>query len=194
MLDDLILLKVLGKGMFGAVFLCKHKTKNTMYAIKGVSREQADTHRIHDNLINERNICLQIDHVMIMKLVKTMKDAQRVYYLTEHIHGIDLFDALRNIGLAGDADAKFYCGCMLLALAHLYKRKIIHRDLKPENTMVDSEGYPKIIDFGTAKFIAERTYTVIGTPHYMAPEILMGRGYGIAVDVWSLGIMLFEFL
>ena len=83
---------------------------------------------------------------------------------------------------------------MLLALDHLYEKKIVHRDLKPENTMVDEQGYPKVIDFGTAKFISERTYTVIGTPHYMAPEVLMGRGYGIAVDVWSLGIMLYEFL
>ena len=180
--------------MFGSVFLAKHKTKGTLYAIKGVSRDQADTHRIHENLINERNICLQIDHVMIMKMVKTLKDSARVYFLTEHIHGIDLFDALRNIGLATDTDAKFYTGCMLLALDHLYEKKIVHRDLKPENTMVDSEGYLKVIDFGTAKFISERTYTVIGTPHYMAPEILMGRGYSMAVDIWSLGIMLFEFL
>ena len=131
---------------------------------------------------------------MIMKLVKTLKDSDRVYFLTEYINGIDLFDALRSIGLATDADAKFYSGCMLLALDHLYEKKIVHRDLKPENTMVDEQGYPKVIDFGTAKFISERTYTVIGTPHYMAPEVLMGRGYGIAVDVWSLGIMLYEFL
>ena len=74
---------------------------------------------------------------MIMKLVKTMKDENRVYFLAEHIHGIDLFDALRTIGLATDSDSKFYTACLLLALEHLGEKKIVHRDLKPENTMVD---------------------------------------------------------
>jgi cGMP-dependent protein kinase len=83
---------------------------------------------------------------------------------------------------------------MLLALEHLAERRIVHRDLKPENTMVDEDGYPKIIDFGTAKLVKSRTYTIIGTPHYMAPEILTGRGYNTSVDVWSLGAMLYEFL
>jgi cGMP-dependent protein kinase len=105
-----------------------------------------------------------------------------------------LFDALRDIGLATDADAKFFVACMLLALDHLFERKIVHRDLKPENTMVDEEGYPKLIDFGTAKFVNGRTYTIIGTPHYMAPEVLTGRGYSLGVDMWSLGVMLYEFL
>jgi cGMP-dependent protein kinase len=83
---------------------------------------------------------------------------------------------------------------MLLALEHLAERKIVHRDLKPENTMLGEDGYPKLIDFGTAKYVSSRTYTIIGTPHYMAPEILTGRGYNTSVDVWSLGAMLFEFL
>jgi serine/threonine protein kinase len=74
---------------------------------------------------------------MIMKLVKTMKDDKRVYFLTEFINGIDLFDALRDIGLTNDNDAKFYTGCLVLALEHLAERKIVHRDLKPENTRID---------------------------------------------------------
>ena len=71
---------------------------------------------------------------------------------------------------------------------------MIHRDLKPENMMVMPNGYPKLIDFGTAKIVTDRTYTIIGTPHYMAPEVILGKSYDFSVDLWSLGIMLYEFI
>jgi cGMP-dependent protein kinase len=79
-------------------------------------------------------------------------------------------------------------------LQHLHEKFIIHRDLKPENIVVGKDGYPYLIDFGTAKIVQERTYTGVGTPHYMAPELLSGMGYGVSVDYWSLGVMLYEFV
>ena len=119
-LSELKVLKELGKGMFGSVFLCSHKTKNTVYAVKGVSRKKVDKFQIHENLICERNLLLMIDHAMIMKLVKTFKDDERVYFLMEYIHGIDLFDAIREINLVNDAQSKFFVGCLVLALEHLF--------------------------------------------------------------------------
>ena len=71
---------------------------------------------------------------------------------------------------------------------------MIHRDLKPENIMITPNGYPKLIDFGSAKIVTDRTYTILGTPHYMAPEVILGQSYDSSVDMWSLGIMLYEFL
>ena len=80
-------------------------------------------------------------------------------------------------------------------LEYLHERRIIFRDLKPENVMIDHEGYPKLIDFGTSKILdAPRTVTIVGTPHYMAPEMITGKGYSYNVDYWSLGVMLYEFL
>ena len=77
---------------------------------------------------------------------------------------------------------------------YLHARDIIYRDLKPENVMIDEQGYPRLIDFGTAKILEGRTYTIVGTPHYMAPEIITGKGYDYNADYWSLGVVLFEFM
>jgi cGMP-dependent protein kinase len=192
-LHDLRIIKILGAGTFGTVFLAQSPNQE-LYALKAVSKTKAEKYKVQDNLVSEREILLAIEHPMILKLVKTFRDQKRVYYLTELIQGIDLFDALRDLNILNERQAMFYSGCLILALEHLYERSIIHRDLKPENVMVDSEGYPKLIDFGTAKIIERRTYTIIGTPHYMAPEAILGRGYNHTVDIWAIGVMLFEFV
>ena len=95
---------------------------------------------------------------------------------------MNLFDVLRELNLVSDRDSKFYMSCMILILEHLHDRDIIYRDLKPENVMVDEDGYLKLIDFGSAKIVNGRTYTIAGTPHYMAPEVITGKGYGVAAD------------
>ena len=81
---------------------------------------------------------------------------------------------------------------MLLAIEYLHKLNIVYRDIKPENIMIDEKGYLKLIDMGTAKTLKSKnginkTFTLLGTPHYMAPEILKGKGYGLQVDLWSIG-------
>jgi cGMP-dependent protein kinase len=93
-----------------------------------------------------------------------------------------------------DRDAKFYTACIVIMLEYLHERDIIYRDLKPENVMIDDDGYPKLIDFGISKFLNGRTYTIVGTPHYMAPEVITGKGYSFSADYWSLGVMLYEFI
>lgn len=137
---------------------------------------------------------LHIDHPSVIKLVKTFKDSKRVYFLLEYVHGLELSVILRHVGLLSDLDALFYTGSILYVIQYLHERDIVYRDLKPDNIMVDASGYIKIIDFGTAKIVQGRTYTLVGTPHYMAPEVIIGKGYGKAADLWSLGICLYEFV
>jgi len=82
----------------------------------------------------------------------------------------------------------------MIAIQYLHERKIIYRDIKPENIIIETNGYLKLIDFGTAKEIEDRTKTIIGTPHYMAPEIILGGGYSFQVDFWSISICMYEFM
>jgi cGMP-dependent protein kinase len=179
--------KMLGTGMFGSVALVAHDTRDMLFAIKSVPRTKVDAYDIQESLMLERNILMQLDHTFIMKLYQTMKDEERVYFLCEYVDGCDLFDAIRAMGLLTDTDSKFYVACLVLILEYLHDRDIVYRDLKPENVMADAQGYPKLIDFGTAKVIDTRTYTIVGTPHYMAPEIITGKGYDGKVDYWALG-------
>jgi cGMP-dependent protein kinase 1 len=193
-LDDLNIVKLLGSGMFGNVFLTVHKQKHSLFALKTVDRRKITTYEIEENIVLERKILLQLDHVLIMKLVRTFKDSKRLYFLMEFIRGMDLFDVLRKLDLLKECDARFYIACIFVILEHLHERTIIYRDLKPENMVVDTDGYPKLIDFGTAKFVNGRTYTIVGTPHYMAPEVITSHGYGLNADYWTVGVMLYEFM
>lgn len=193
-MQDLKIVKLLGKGLTGIVFLAVHQQKKILYALKTVHRQKIYEYNMYTGIQLEKDILLQLDHTFIMKLVKTFKDAKRIYFLTEYVRGMDLFDVIRAMNFVSEKHARFFVGSLMLVLEDLHEKAIAYRDLKPENVVVDDEGYLKLIDFGTAKFIKGRTFTVLGTPQYMAPEVIMGTGYAASVDLWSLGIMMFEFL
>lgn len=193
-LSDLYSVQPLGEGMFGKVLLTVHKEKRTLYALKAVNRVKIARYDLFSWLQLERTILLQVDHEFIMKLVRTYKDPEYIYFLTEFVNGIDFFQVLRYTGALKEIEAQFYSQCVLLVLLHLHSSNIVYRDLKPENIMVDIEGYPKVIDFGTAKVLTGRTYTIVGTPQYMAPEVILGNGYSFSVDYWSLAILIYEML
>ena len=193
-LSDLLFYDKLGSGNYGSVSLVKSKKNNFFYAIKNISTKQILFEQLHKNLELERSILLQIDHPFIVKLVKTLKDQKHVYFLMEYIKGKELFDIIREIGELSKYQTQFYAASMMLAVDYLHQRKFIFRDIKPENIMVLTNGYIKLIDFGTAKAITDRTMTTIGTPHYMAPEVILNDGYSFEVDFWSIGICMYEFM
>jgi cGMP-dependent protein kinase len=194
-LKELKHVKVIGLGSAGTVRLVQHKTTGMRYALKRVKKRQ---NRVPAEVSRECKLLAENDHPMVMHLVKTFETAKSVYMLTELITGGELHAAIRKIPtVLSRAQAQFYTGSLVLVLEALADRNIVYRDLKPENVMLDAQGYIKLVDFGISKkLLAGRpqTFTVIGTPHYMAPEILTGRGYSLQVDIWSLGIMLYEFV
>jgi len=180
--------------MFSKVYLANVPNTDTFYSLKVVSRKTIEKYAIYEQLLLERQILSQLDSPWIMKLVKTYKDQKRIYFLLEFINGLDLDVIMRHIGLFTNHDAQFYTASIILMLQYLHERDIIYRDLKPENIIIDETGYAKLIDFGTAKILKGRTYTIVGTPHYMSPEVITGKGYKAFSDLWSLGICLYEFL
>lgn len=114
--------------------------------------------------------------------------------LLEYIIGGEVFSHLRKAGRFSNEMTKFYAAEIVLAVEYLHTMDIIYRDLKPENLLLDRAGHIKITDFGFAKKVEDRTWTLCGTPEYLAPEIIQSKGHGKAVDWWALGILIFEML
>ena len=194
-LDDLYFVKKLGHGKFGNVSLVHNKKH--FFAMKAVSRKAAEKQKILIKyFIQERNILLKLDNQFIMKLLKTFKSENNIFFLLEYIKGRGMDKYLKNrsqIKNLNEKETIFYTANILLALDYLNSRQICHRDLKPDNIIIDEKGYLKLIDFGTSIVIDKNyTTTVTGTPHYMAPEILLGQGYGFSCDYWSLGIIAYQ--
>jgi cGMP-dependent protein kinase len=196
-LTDLLYLKFLGEGQLGKVFLVADRNSRALYALKMVMKDDVAEFNLQEAVTNEKKTLMGMAHPQILKLFRTFSDEKSIYFLTNFIGGVEFFDLIRTIDFLNNTDARFYVGIMLLQLEYLHKNRICHRDLKPENLIVDEKGYLHLIDFGTAKTITNhrgRTQTIIGTPHYMAPEILTGKGYSFCVDIWSMGICMYELM
>ena len=193
-LENLYYVKSLGEGKFGTVSLV-HNEKH-LYAIKAVNRKSAEQQKILIKyFLKERHILLKLDHPLVVKLVKTMKNEEYIFYLMEFVNGMVLSKYLENRlenRIRNKFETQFYVACLLIVVDYLNSKNIAHRDLKPDNTMIDEKGYLKVIDFGTAVIIKDFTNTITGTPHYIAPEVLLGRGYSFSADYWSVGILAFE--
>jgi serine/threonine protein kinase len=112
----------------------------------------------------------------------------------EYIAGGELFTYLRGIGRLDPPHARLYAAQVVSMFEYLHSKNVIYRDLKPENLLISGDGYLKLTDFGFAKVVEGRTYTLCGTPEYLAPEILLNKGHGKPVDWWTAGILIYEML
>lgn len=192
--EDLQNLALLGSGTFGKVTLVQDKNTKNVYALKTMLKSEIVIHKQQNNVMNEKNIMIQCNHPFILKLYQTYKDQRKLHMLLEFVQGGELFSVLhtpQNDGVP-DGQAKFYGVGVLLAIAYLHGRDIAYRDMKPENCLVDKFGYPKLVDFGFAKVIQGKTFTLCGTPEYLSPELVLGRGHTKSVDYWAYGILLYE--
>ena len=193
-LSDLYYLSYLGRGRFGNVCLIHNEI--FFYAIKAISKSFAEKQKFGVKyLFFEKNTLTSMDHPFILKLIKTLKNENWLFFLMEYISGINMgeyLDGRKNI--RNLFETKFYSASIFLAIEYIHKKRIIHRDIKPANIMIDKKGYIKLIDFGTAKLLNnenEKTKTVIGSPNFISPEVLLGKGYSFSCDYWSIGICIY---
>lgn len=195
-LKDLTEVSTLGSGTFGRVTLVKHPATKALYALKTMIKSEIVEAKQQMNVVQEKDIMLECYHPFILRLFATFQDKHRLYMLLEFVQGGELFSVLHTPSTDGVSNeaSKFYGAGILLAIAYLHGKNIAYRDMKPENCLLDRHGYPKLVDFGFAKIIEGKSFTLCGTPEYLAPEIVLGRGHTKAVDCWSFGILLYEML
>jgi protein kinase X len=147
-----------------------------------------------DHILSEITILNQIDHPFCINMIGITQNERYLYIAMEYVPGGELFTYLRTVQSLKSDEARFFAAQVTLMFDYLHNKNIIYRDLKPENLLIDKDGYLKLTDFGFAKIVEGRTYTLCGTPEYLAPEILLQKGHGKPVDWWCLGILLYEML
>eukprot|EP00934_Nitzschia_sp_Nitz4_P004099 Nitzschia sp. Nitz4//scaffold330_size19141//14677//17509//NITZ4_008748-RA/size19141-snap-gene-0.28-mRNA-1//-1//CDS//3329548166//4089//frame0 len=188
--------RILGMGAFGKVWLASTNESSTPYALKTIDKAQLLQANQVKGVIREKQIMASIEHPFILPLIGSFQDEYNLYLLLPLIQGGELFNVIHTQtrdGISNEA-CLFYAGCVLEALGHLHARNIVYRDMKPENALIDNNGYCILIDLGFAKIVVDKTFTLCGTPEYLAPEIIMSKGHDKAVDYWSFGVLVYEML
>lgn len=199
-LQDLKKINIIGQGAFGKVWLVSCGNEENPYALKIISKRKLITSKQANGVIREKEFLCLLKHPFILNLEASFQDSKNLYLLLPLIQGGELFSLLhrrenrkRGGGFLNN-DAAFYCACTIEALGHFHQRHIAYRDLKLENILIDDMGYGKIVDLGFAKVVVDKTYTLVGTPEYLAPEIIMSKGHGKSVDYWSFGVLMYELI
>mmetsp|Transcript_588 Transcript_588/g.1217 ORF Transcript_588/g.1217 Transcript_588/m.1217 type:complete len:787 (+) Transcript_588:181-2541(+) len=188
--------KMLGMGAFGKVWLATTRTSKKPYALKMITKRQLIDAGQVKGVLREKQIMASIEHPFILPLIGSFQDENFLYLLSPVGQGGELFNVVhtdQRDGLDNNASL-FYGACILEALGYLHARNIVYRDMKPENALIDKDGYCIMVDFGFAKIVVDKTYTLCGTPEYLAPEIIMSKGHDKAVDYWSFGVLIYEML
>eukprot|EP00944_MAST-04C_sp_MAST-4C-sp1_P001001 g1001.t1 len=193
-LEDLKQLAILGVGGFGLVTLVKDKKSSQVYALKKMQKQAIVDADMQLMIVNEKNFLVEMKNPFVLSARGTTSDPDNVYIVLEFLQGGDLFSLLELKGIFNDKYARFYVACTVLALQYVHSLDIAFRDLKLENLVLDDKGYCKLVDFGLAKRVPNRTFTVCGSPRYCAPEMVTNKGHNYAVDYWALGIILYECL
>jgi serine/threonine protein kinase len=194
-LQDFNLIQELGSGSFGKVFEVIYTESQKKYALKALSKNQLERLKIWDQLINEIKILAKCDHENIIKLYSVFEDSSRIYLLLEYANGNSLFDKLKTKKNFTEEETAQCTSGVLRALHYLHSMNppILHRDIKPENILLH-EGTIKIADFGWSNLEDDFRNTYCGTPDYLSPEMIKGTGHNDKLDIWTVGILMYELL
>jgi len=189
--------RYIGKGSFGLVSMVSWKDKpdSDPLAVKQIEKKcLVKTGQMY-NVVREKKIMQLLQHPHIAKLEGTYSDADSLFFVLEYLAGGHVYHWLWKARLKFTLKrARLYTACVADSLIYMHSKNILYRDLKLENLCLNHRGVIKLIDFGLSKHTEKKTFTTAGTPEYMAPEMITGRGHHKAVDYWALGISMYEMI
>lgn len=193
-LEDFEIGKPLGKGKYGSVYLAREKQSKYIVGLKVLYKEQLIKGQVEHQLRREIEIQSHLRHPNILRLFGYFHDNQRVFLILEFAAHGELFKHLRE-GVFDEPRAARYAASVAHALDYCHSKHVIHRDIKPENILVSLNGDIKIADFGWSVHApSDRRTTYCGTLDYLPPEMIEQKTYDHTVDLWSLGVLVYEFL
>eukprot|EP00747_Dinoflagellata_sp_TGD_P045705 gnl/TRDRNA2_/TRDRNA2_143992_c0_seq1.p1 gnl/TRDRNA2_/TRDRNA2_143992_c0~~gnl/TRDRNA2_/TRDRNA2_143992_c0_seq1.p1 ORF type:complete len:394 (-),score=77.57 gnl/TRDRNA2_/TRDRNA2_143992_c0_seq1:94-1275(-) len=200
-LQDLDLGATIGIGTFSRVRIAKAResldgNERMPVALKIMKKKLLiDLGRV-EHVMDEKRLLSAVDHPFIVCLLAAFQDESRLYICMEYVNGGELHSHIQKAGKLPPDHVRWYSGEILLALSYLHAQRIVYRDLKPSNLLISPAGHVKLTDFGFAKVVEPggSTYTLVGTPEYMAPEIIQKKGHNKGVDWWAFGVIVFELL
>ncbi|KAI3688902.1 hypothetical protein L2E82_46829 [Cichorium intybus] len=223
-IEDFEIIKPISRGAYGKVFLARKKTTGDLFAIKMLKKMDMLRKNDIERIVAERNILITVRNPFVVRFFYSFTSRDNLYLVMEYLNGGDLFSLIRNVGCLEEDVARVYIAELVLALEYLHSLGIVHRDLKPDNILIAHDGHIKLTDFGLSKIglinstddltrpdskevnvsngqsidqewsVDRRERSAVGTPDYLAPEILLGTEHGYAADWWSVGVILFELL
>lgn len=194
--EDFTILKLIGKGAFGKVMLVRKNDTGRLYAMKQLDKDHVLSLAAVTFTLTERHVLKTYNHPFVVSLKYSFQTKSSLFMVLDYVGGGELFYHMAERGVFDEDTVRFYAAQIVLALGFLHDHGVTYRDLKPENLLLDIHGNICLCDFGLCKeqVDGENTFTLCGSPEYMAPEVLQGRGYGRSVDWWALGILIYEML
>eukprot|EP00698_Gefionella_okellyi_P021629 TRINITY_DN7049_c0_g1_i1.p2 TRINITY_DN7049_c0_g1~~TRINITY_DN7049_c0_g1_i1.p2 ORF type:complete len:530 (-),score=109.41 TRINITY_DN7049_c0_g1_i1:2265-3854(-) len=212
---DFDIISPISKGAYGRVLLARKKATGKLFAIKVMAKVDMIRKNAMERCKLERDILARMDNPFVVKLHYSFQTPSHLYFVLEYANGGDVGSLLESMGCLAEDQVRVYLAEVVLALEYLHERNIVHRDLKPDNLLINKNGHILLADFGLSDLeerkdattlasattnsrasisVARGPVRVVGTPDYVAPEIVEGQTATFASDWWSLGVLAFELL